>query len=116
MNLENTPSPPSQEKQTSSEPSNIALSSSPTSSEVVETEEFMTAPLEGLCQQPLHLMTEEQMREWVTRIQMLRTSHQTYRAAMTKQKSEKKEPSNEVLSEFVVEPPKKKKILDDFVL
>ena len=72
---------------------------------------FDTAPLEGLCPQPLHLMTEEQMREWVVKIQQLRTSHQTYKATMERRNEPK------TLSEFSVDPEsKKKKVLDEFSL
>ena len=76
----------------------------------------MTDPLLGLCPRPLHLMTEQELRNQVMEFQQLRTSHQTFKAKMESHRPTEKR-SQEVLSEFEVEPKaKSKKVIDEFVL
>ncbi len=82
-------------------------------SELEQDPLFMTAPLEGLCPSPMHLMSEEELRAYVVKIRQLRTSHQSFRAEMSKVK-EKVDTS--ILDEFTSKPAPKKKVLDEFSL
>jgi hypothetical protein len=54
-----------------------------------ENEEFMTAPLEGLCPHPVHLMTEEEVRNHVMKNQQYRQSYQTFKAEVERNEEDK---------------------------
>lgn len=48
-------------------------------------------PLEGLISKPMHLMSEEELREKVQKLHEYRTNSQSLRAALNKEKGVKKE-------------------------
>jgi len=70
----------------------------------------MEAPLAALTDQPLHLLSEEQLRELVQQVRCLRQSHQSFKASMLKeaQQEEAEQPKAKK-----VKPPSKVKALFD---
>ncbi len=61
----------------------------------------LESPLEGLIDKPLHLMTEQETREFVIKMNTLRDSSQARQAYFRgKVKEEVKEPKNDLFGEF----------------
>ncbi len=63
------------------------------------SEDFATAPL--MPENPVHLMTEAELREYTTHLHTLRQSFQTFKA--TCEANEAKQPSRKVPSKVVLE-------------
>lgn len=51
-------------------------------------EDFQTAPLAGMVAEPMHLLTEEQMREKVLQIRQMRQSYHVYKQEVEKHEEE----------------------------
>lgn len=54
----------------------------------LQEEDFLTAPLMGLCQKPLHLMTPQERENHVTMLRQLQQSAQTFKAEVEKAEEE----------------------------
>ena len=87
---------PKSPKSTNSNNSSPAATLSPTTSmsdtsqqdSPEEMEDFLTAPLMGLCPKPLHLMTEEERKNHVLMLRQLQQSAQTFKAELEKKEEE----------------------------
>lgn len=90
---------------------NLNISSAPAISSATPNtndslpDDFLTAPLEGLCLTPMHLMTEEEKRQKVIEIQQMRQSFQTFKAKVEKESRSpklevEKKPSMDDMAEF----------------
>ena len=58
-----------------------------------EIDMSLEAPLEGLLEKPMHLMTQEELRAHVARLHELRTSSQAFQAAIRVKSTPEPKPS-----------------------
>jgi hypothetical protein len=82
MNETSSTSPIANDSKTSSQTAGSSPAQSTPNGSTSEVEDFLTAPLEGLCPRPMHLMTESELREYVLKVRNHRQSYQSYKAAV----------------------------------